>query len=172
MASHTFRTCAGKRWVKEDAELADGVAIRLSKRNYVVFPVDERLNTFQDALNELNCEIAITISADVVKVIVGSMSEDAETFALDSTTSIQIVDTMSECVRQRMLSNPTPTLTRFATDWPSHDLLSTPASSAMNNDLSCGPTRLMPSSRPFKISKRSLSTMVRSRAIDACSLQT
>ncbi|GAA5994923.1 glycosyltransferase family 2 protein [Rhodotorula paludigena] len=96
MASHTFRTCAGKRWVKEDAELADGVAIRLSKRNYVVYPVDERLNTFQDALNELNCEIAITISADVVKVIVGTMSEDAETFALDSTTSIQIVDTMSE----------------------------------------------------------------------------
>ncbi|GAA6031495.1 hypothetical protein JCM8097_006483 [Rhodosporidiobolus ruineniae] len=101
MASHTFRQCVRKRWVKEGGELVDAVAIRRSKRNYVLFPVDERLFDYTMALEQLNCEIAVTVSADVVSVIVNSIPPEADVFSVTESDHIQVVDTMPELAYAR-----------------------------------------------------------------------
>ncbi|GAA6010580.1 hypothetical protein JCM10207_007748 [Rhodosporidiobolus poonsookiae] len=101
MASHTFRTCLRKRWVREDSELLDAVAIRRAKRNYVLYPQDERLQLFNAVLDELNCEIAVTVSADVVRVITASIPAEAEVFSVTAHDHIQVVDTMAELAHAR-----------------------------------------------------------------------
>lgn len=94
MSSHTFRTCLRRQWVREGGE--DAVAVRLARANYILHPIDERLQPFQQALNQLNCEIAVTVSADVVKVVASSLPPDAEVFSLTADDHIQIVETMAE----------------------------------------------------------------------------
>ncbi|GAA5852955.1 hypothetical protein JCM8547_004747 [Rhodosporidiobolus lusitaniae] len=99
MASHLFRTCLRRQWVHEGGE--DAVAIRLAKRNYILHPVDERLQDFQHALNQLNAEVAVTVSADVVKVVAASLHPDADVFSLTQDDHVQIVDTMAELAHAR-----------------------------------------------------------------------
>jgi len=96
MAEHTYQLCLEKRWIKLSTELVDGVALRLGKRRYITFPEDQREAAFGEALNGLNCEIAVTYSADVVRVILGSLHPDVDSFSLDSLTQIQVVDDMPE----------------------------------------------------------------------------
>ncbi|GAA5906947.1 hypothetical protein JCM6882_000009 [Rhodosporidiobolus microsporus] len=102
MAQHTFRTCLRRQWVHEDPQAPDAVAIRLGKRDYVLHPVDERLNAFQLALNELNCEIAVTFSADVAKVVAASLTPDAHVFSLTDSNHIQVVETMADLAHARI----------------------------------------------------------------------
>lgn len=103
MAEYMYQLCLEKRWITAEDELVDAVAIRVGKHNYVVHPKDQRDAAFGRALNSLNCEIAVTFSADVVKVVAATIHPDADSFVLDSTTSIQVVDDMSECVTPRSL---------------------------------------------------------------------
>ncbi|GAA6034551.1 hypothetical protein JCM8097_005388 [Rhodosporidiobolus ruineniae] len=99
MASHLFRTCLRRQWLHEGGE--DAVAVRLAKRNYVLHPVDERLQDFQRALEDLNADVAMTFSADVVKVVSAAISPDADVFSLDSVTHVQVVETMLDLARAR-----------------------------------------------------------------------
>ncbi|GAA6048892.1 hypothetical protein JCM3770_007107 [Rhodotorula araucariae] len=102
MVEHMYRLCLGKRWIKLSTEFVDAVAIRIGKRNYITYPEDQRDAAFGEALEGLNCEIAVTYSADVVKVIVSSLHPDADTFLLDSSTLIQVVDDMPDLSRARI----------------------------------------------------------------------
>ncbi|GAA5823328.1 hypothetical protein JCM11251_007569 [Rhodosporidiobolus azoricus] len=101
MATHTFRQCLRKRWVKDNGDFADAVAIRRSKRNYVLYPEDARTAEFQRALDLLNVEIAVTLSAEVVSVVIGSLPTDAPVFSLTEHDHIQVVDTMAELAYAR-----------------------------------------------------------------------
>ncbi|KPV73979.1 uncharacterized protein RHOBADRAFT_45272 [Rhodotorula graminis WP1] len=102
MAEHTYQMCLEKRWIKLSTENVDSVGIRLGKRRYITFPEDQRDAAFGEALNGLNCEIAVTYSADVVRVIVGALHPDLDSFSLDSVTQIQVVDDMSNLARARV----------------------------------------------------------------------
>ncbi|GAA5902502.1 hypothetical protein JCM6882_002769 [Rhodosporidiobolus microsporus] len=104
MAAHTFRTCVRKRWVKEQpqAEYVDAVALRRSKRNYILHPAeDPRVLEFSNALDLLNVEIAVTVSADVVSVIVGSIPADSDVFSVTEHDHIQVVESMPELAYAR-----------------------------------------------------------------------
>ncbi|GAA5893649.1 hypothetical protein JCM6882_007869 [Rhodosporidiobolus microsporus] len=103
MAAHTFRNCVRRRWVKDQAQgdVVDAVGIRRSKRNYVLHPEDARLAEFSHALSLLNVEIAVTISADVVSVIVGSIPTDSDVFSVTEHDHIQVVESMPELAYAR-----------------------------------------------------------------------
>ncbi|GAA5824490.1 hypothetical protein JCM11251_000445 [Rhodosporidiobolus azoricus] len=102
MAQHTFRTCLRRQWVHEDPQVPDAVAIRLGKRDYALHPIDERLATFQAALAELNCEIAVTFSAAVAKVVAASIAPGAHVFSLTDSNHVQVVETMADLAHARI----------------------------------------------------------------------
>lgn len=97
MAAHIFRNCVRKRWVSEhDANVQDGIAIRRGRRDYVVYPQDSRLSDFTESVKALNCAIALTLSAEVVQLVVGSFDDCWDTFSLSADDHIQIVESMAE----------------------------------------------------------------------------
>lgn len=87
-----------RRWAKEgsDDHRLDGIAVRRAKRDYIVYPQDARMTTFAEAVRDLNCACALTVSADVVRLVVSSFPEGADTFSLTAQDNIQIVETMAE----------------------------------------------------------------------------
>ncbi|GAA5859429.1 hypothetical protein JCM8547_006817, partial [Rhodosporidiobolus lusitaniae] len=101
MASHSFRTCVTKRWLKDNADLPDAVAVRRAKRDYVVHPPSQTNSDFNEALNGLNCEIAATVSASVVSIIVAAIPPEADVFSVTERDHIQVVDTMLDLARAR-----------------------------------------------------------------------
>lgn len=103
MAAHIFRNCVRKRWVSEhDFDAQDGIAIRRGRRDYVVYPHDSRLSDFAEAVKALNCAIAVTLSAEVVQLVVGSFDECWDTFSLSADDHIQIVESMAECAARSL----------------------------------------------------------------------
>ncbi|GAA5990322.1 hypothetical protein JCM10908_007317 [Rhodotorula pacifica] len=102
MASHIFRNCTRKRWMSEGGELPDGVAIRKAKRNYAIYPAaDPRMHDFTEAVKHLNCAAAMTMSAEVVRLVVNSFGEAWDTFSLTAQDNVQIVDTMADLAHAR-----------------------------------------------------------------------
>ncbi|GAA5856984.1 hypothetical protein JCM8547_008495 [Rhodosporidiobolus lusitaniae] len=101
MANHIFRQCLDKRYVQADREPADAVAIRRSKRNYIVHPPHQAGSDFNRALDSLNCDIAMTYSADVVGVALAGVPPEADVLFLTSEDHIQVVDSMPELAHAR-----------------------------------------------------------------------
>ncbi|GAA5856990.1 hypothetical protein JCM8547_008499 [Rhodosporidiobolus lusitaniae] len=101
IACRTFESCLDRLWVKEGGDLPDAVAVRRSKGNYTIFPEEQAGSEFHQAVSILNCDIAVTLSADVVNVIVGAVSDDAVVFSVTEHDHIQIVDTMPELAHAR-----------------------------------------------------------------------
>ncbi|GAA5823335.1 hypothetical protein JCM11251_007571 [Rhodosporidiobolus azoricus] len=103
VAGHTYRTCIRKRWIREEQAdgLVDAVAIRRSKGSYVLHPEDPRNTELHNALAALNVEVAVTVSSDVVGVIVGAIPAHRNDFSVTEHDHIQIVDIMPELAYAR-----------------------------------------------------------------------
>ncbi|GAA5885467.1 hypothetical protein JCM6882_009630 [Rhodosporidiobolus microsporus] len=100
MASHIYHACLDRSWTRR-GELVDGVAIRRAKGNYVLYPQDEGLVPFNRALDYLNVEIAVTVSAEVVKFIVSAHPADSPVFSLTDRDHIQVVESMPDLAYAR-----------------------------------------------------------------------
>lgn len=102
MADHTFKLARGKSWFSEDEKVANGVAIRLAKKNYVMSPAgDARLDPFLHALHTLNPEVAFTFSSSLISAITSSLGPDARQLAISPSEHIQIVDRMEDLAHAR-----------------------------------------------------------------------
>ncbi|GAA6024995.1 hypothetical protein JCM10207_002107 [Rhodosporidiobolus poonsookiae] len=105
VAAHTYHRCLELEWIRPltPSLPVDAVAIRRAKDSYVLHPslADERVAVLRRAVEALNCEAAVTVSADVVRVVAAAIPPHAQRFSLSSDTHIQVVDTLADLAHVR-----------------------------------------------------------------------
>ncbi|TKY85615.1 hypothetical protein EX895_005777 [Sporisorium graminicola] len=91
-----------QRLFAETALVANGVAIRTGKADYVHFPSqDPRLEAWVNALHGLNCEAAFTLTSSVAAGITGSLAPGTLEVCLTGEDRVQVVETVHGLSRAR-----------------------------------------------------------------------
>lgn len=96
MAAHMLDIAVRRRWVINEPEMNNAVAIRVGRGRYVLSSEEPRLATFERAMQSLGPEVAFTFTSSVIQGITETFGSRTRQVALSPTVKVQVVDRMED----------------------------------------------------------------------------